>query len=116
MLFDFEQWYMLWNIQQSDGQQIQSMSKNKNKNKNKNKKQANKQTNKQTKQKKKWKKQTKQNIEKKRRKTMYELKSFNTQYTTYVDVHPGPGKGLVCILRGKADHRKPEKSLKIPKG
>jgi len=29
MLFDFEEWYMLWNIQKSDGQQIQSMSKTK---------------------------------------------------------------------------------------
>ena len=79
------------------------MSKIKNKSKNKNKNQP---------------KKTKktEHRKKRRRKTIYELKSFNTKNTTYVDVHPGSGKGLACILRGKVDYRKPEKSLKISKG
>ena len=35
MLFDFEEWYMLWNIQKSDGQTEQKTKQNKTKNKNK---------------------------------------------------------------------------------
>jgi hypothetical protein len=90
------------------------MSKIKNKNKNKNKKQANKQSYKKTNRK----KQRKQNIEKKEEeeKPFMNSNHLTQKNTTYVDVHPGPGKELACILRGKADNRKPEKSLKISKG
>jgi hypothetical protein len=88
----------------------------------KNKKQKQKQkqkTSKQTKLKKNnRKKQRKQNIEKKEEeeKTFMNSNHLTQKNTTYVDVHPGPGKELACILRGKADNRKPEKSLKISKG
>jgi hypothetical protein len=90
------------------------MSKIKSKNKNKNKKQANKQSYKKTNRK----KQRKQNIEKKEEeeKPFMNSNHLTQKNTTYVDVHPGPGKELACILRGKADNRKPEKSLKISKG
>ena len=74
----------------------------------------NKQTNKVKKKNEKTKKTNKtEHRKKRRRKNIYELKSFNTKNTTYVDVHPGTGKRLACILRGKVDYRKPEKSLKI---
>ena len=83
MLIDFEEWYMLRNNLKSYGQQIQSMFKT---NKiNKAKQNQNQRQHKQT--------QMKKNT--------CELKSLTTKKnTTYVDVHPGPGKELVCTFCG----------------
>ena len=58
-----------------------------------------KQTNKQNKQSK-TKSKPKTTQTKTNEKNTCELKSLNTQHTTYVDVHPGPGKELVCTFCG----------------
>ena len=84
MLFDLEELSMLRNNLKSYGKQFQSMLKNKQTNKiNEAKRKQNQKPHKQ-----------------KKKKNTCELKSFNTKNTTYVDVHPGPGKELACKYSG----------------